>query len=127
MKRFWTKATTRESGVPRRSANWVTSRRGWFKVLHDRIECGDWRIPFHTVESAVLYTGRSLFMTVSVLELRAGGKTYQFGFNPWVRVEQALPLELERRNVRFGYSPFSVAMRVLVIVYLAWLVLFWLD
>lgn len=92
MKRFWTKATTRESGKPRRSGAWVTARRGWFKVFADRVECGDWKIPFAAVERAVLYTGRQFFIPVSVLELRSEDRTYQFGFNPWAHPEQHLAL-----------------------------------
>lgn len=126
MKRFWTKATTLERGTPRRSVNWVTARRAWFKIFDDRVECGDWTIPYQTVERAVLYSGRVLFMTAPVLELRAQGKIYQFGFNPWVHLEQHLPLELERESVRFGYSPFSMALRLIVIVYIGWRLLSWL-
>ena len=36
----WTKATNREGGTLRRSHNWITSRRAWFKIFTDRIECG---------------------------------------------------------------------------------------
>ena len=126
MKRFWTKATTRENGSPRRSANWVSARRSWFEIFSDRAECGDSIIPFETVEKAVLYTGRQFFVPVSVLELQTPGETYQFGFNPWARPERHLPLELERQRMRLGYSPFSVLVRVLLVAYLAWLAWRWL-
>ena len=42
--RCWTKATRREAGGPRRSANWVAARRGWLEFHPEGIRCGDWVI-----------------------------------------------------------------------------------
>ena len=126
MRRFWTKATIREAGPPRRSANWIAARRAWFKVFADRVECGDWVISIDAVEKAVLYTGRQFLMPVSVLELQTEAKTYQFGFNPWVRLEQHLPLDLEKQTVSFGYSGISVFIRLVLAGYLIFLAWRWL-
>jgi hypothetical protein len=96
--RCWTKATSREEGNPRRSLNWALSRRAWFQVFRDRVQCGDWTLPVNRVERAVLYTARQFWMPVRVLELRTEKGTYQFGFNPWVTVERHLPFPLLPRN-----------------------------
>ena len=120
--RCWTKATNRESGTPRRSWSWATSRRAWFKVFRDRIECGDWKIPLESIRRAVVYRGRSFLLPVRVLHLEAESGTYQFGFNPWVKIESHLPFETEWQKVRFGHSVLSVVARVVVAAY----VVYWL-
>lgn len=123
----WTKATDRESGPPRRSHSWATSQRRWFKIFDDRVECGDWRILFRDVRKATGYRTRSLFMPVTVLELQTGERTYQFGFNPWAKPVEHLPIEVEEKRVRLRYSPLSVMVRVAVLMYLAYLLWGWLT
>ena len=118
--RCWTKATNRESGSPRRSWSWAISRRAWFKVFRDRVECGDWTVPLDSIRRAVVYRGRSLLLSVRVLQLEAESGTYQFGFNPWVKIEAHLPFETERQKVRLGHSVFSVVARVVVAAYVAY-------
>jgi hypothetical protein len=91
----WTKATKWESGSPR--ATW---RRRWFKVFHDRVECGyDWKVPFDSIRRAVVYRSRSLFLPVRVLHLEAKSGTYQLRFNPWVKIELHLPFKFESQDV----------------------------
>ena len=120
--RCWTKATNREAGSPRRSWNWATSRRAWFKIFLDRVECGDWKVPLGSIRRAVVYRGRSFLLPVRVLHLEAESGTYQFGFNPWVKIESHLPFDTEAQEVRFGYSAFSVVVRIAAA---AWVV-YWL-
>lgn len=126
MKRFWTKATTHEGGVPRRSRHWIAARRAWFTILPDRIKCGNWDIPVAAVEKAVLYTGQQYFVPVSVLEVQTADGKYQFGFNPWVRIAEHLPFEVESQAVRFRYSAFSLTVRALLLAYLAFVLWRWL-
>jgi len=116
----WTKATHREAGEPRHSAAWVVSRRAWFKVFGDRIECGDWTIVPSSVLEAVLFETRQWFIPVFVLRLSTEDATYQFGFNPWCRVASHLPFEVERQRVKMRYSPFSLALRIAVGLLLAY-------
>jgi hypothetical protein len=118
--RCWTKATNREAGSPRRSWNWTVSRRAWFKVFQDRVECGDWEIPLDSTRRAVMFRGRSLFLPIRVLHLEMEDKTYQFGFNPWVRIESRLPFEVARQELRLGYSLFSVVLRIVVAAYIVY-------
>ena len=120
--RCWTKATDRETGVPRHSFNWAVSRRGWFRVFADRVECGDWRIPLSSIRRAVMYQGRALFMPARVLEIQTETKSFQFGFNPWVSVDRRLPFQFERLKVKLGYSPFSIVVRVIALGYLLYVI-----
>ncbi len=125
MKRFFTKATTRESGNPRLSFNWVRSRRAWFKIFDDRVECGDWVISTADITGAVLY--RAGFSGGSVLELQTEAETYQFGFNPWVRLKKHLPFEVEERQVRLSLSTYSLVVRLVLVLYLAWVAWRWFS
>ncbi|MEM8643061.1 MAG: hypothetical protein AAGG51_30225 [Cyanobacteria bacterium P01_G01_bin.54] len=118
----WTKATDQESSDPRHSVAWVVSRRGWFSVFDDRLECGDWIIPSSTIQEAVLFEARQLFIPVFILKISTADTTYQFGFNPWCRVAQHLPFKVEHRRIKLGYSKFSIAVRVVLILFVSlWL------
>ena len=122
-----TKGSDQESGSPRRSANWVVSRRGLFKVYPDRVELGNWSIPFDQIESATEYRIPYLpFIRTSVLELQADGKIYQFGFNPWARPVKYFPIPVEERKASMSYSPFSMIVRVLLLLYLSHVLWVWL-
>jgi hypothetical protein len=48
--------------------------------------------------------------------------TYQFGFNPWVRVSTHLPFPHQHERVTLRYSAFSVAVRVALVAYLAYVI-----
>jgi hypothetical protein len=116
--RAWTKATNRESGPPRRSAHWITARRAWFKVFNDRLECGNWNIPFDSITEAVVYEVRQGLLTAQVLEVSTPEGTRQFGFNPWVKIADHLPFAVRCEQVRMRWSMFSIALRVGAVAYL---------
>ena len=113
--RCWSKATCREKGLPRRSENWAFSRRAWFNVLRDRITCGDWTIPFDQVTEAIAYRTSSMFIPVTILELRTEENSYQFGFNPWAHPLQHLDLDYREEHVKLGTSPLSLLIRLAAI------------
>jgi hypothetical protein len=115
----WTKATDAEPGPPRYSANWALARRARFKSYPDRIECGDWVIPATDVRDAVLYEARQWFIPVYVLAVSTERRTWQFGFNPWCKVAAHLPFAFRRERVRLRHSAFSLAVRALLVAYLA--------
>ena len=119
--RCWTKATRREAGPPRHSASWLLARRTWLEFHPDRVTCGDWAVPFASVESATLYKTRQLFVPVSVLELATGDGVFQFGLNPWVNVILHLPIKLTVKHARLRYSLFSVMALVAFFASLLWL------
>ena len=119
----WTKITNKESGTPSDSFNWIISRRGWFKVFTDRIECGNWKIPFAEVQEMVVYRGKQMLIPVTVLQIAIPGETYQFGFNPWARPLTYLPISCREEQIKLKYSAFSISFRVIIIfylIYLAW-------
>jgi hypothetical protein len=116
--RAWTKATRDGAGEPRYGIHWITSRRGWFRIFADRVECGDWVIPNSAIQEAVLFKTKQGFIPVSVLRLTTAGTTYQFGFNPWVHLERYLPFNFRSESVKLKYSAFSLAVRIAVLGYL---------
>ena len=118
----WTKATNKESGPPRRSQNWALSRRAWFHIYDDRIECGDWVLPFDRITNAKVYITKQTLISVSVLQLEVSGQVYQFGFNPWARPISKLPLEITQGRVKLKNSPFSILVRVILVGYIVYLI-----
>lgn len=117
------KATRNESGTPRRSANWIVARRGWLRVFDDRLECGDWVIPASAVVEAVLYDARMGLLRAPVLAVTTDDGTWQFGFNPWVRIGDHLPFAFRREQVRLRYSVFSAVVRLAAIAYLTYVLI----
>jgi hypothetical protein len=121
--RCWTKATTSERGLPRRSLNWILARRDWFKIYSDRIKCGDWLIPVDQIVHATVYRGHQMLIPFTILKLETEDQVYQFGFNPWANPIKHLPLSFEEEHIRLGFSPFSVAIRIILILFLLYLIL----
>lgn len=118
--RCMTKATTAEGEDIRRSLNWVISRRGILKVYDDRLECGNWIIPYGEMDEAVLFRVRQMFIPGYVLRVKTQGKVYQFGLNPGRYWGGELPFDVARESGR--YSWFSIAVRVVAIGFLAYLI-----
>lgn len=121
--RCWAKAISQaEPGSIKHSRQWLTSRRGWLLVFDDRLRCGDWDIPFTAISEAVLYRGWSPPWPVQVLELVVGAHAYQFGLNPWCRVQGHLPIVVRTASLKLGYSAFSLIVRVAALA----IVTYWL-
>ena len=114
----WCKATDREDNEPRYSANWVTSKRAWFKIFDNRVECGSWTIKFSDVTFAHVYRTKQMFIPCCVLQLKTTEGNYQFGFNPWATPIKHLDLELSESDIKLKYSKFSIAARIFLIVYI---------
>ncbi|MEO1402091.1 MAG: hypothetical protein AAFV72_12705 [Cyanobacteria bacterium J06635_1] len=115
-----TKATTAEGNDIRRSLNWVVSRRGLLQIYDDRLECGNWNIPYADVEEAVLFRTRQMFIPGYVLRIKAHGKIYQFGLNPGRFWASELPFPAERRSAKLKLSWFSLTVRVAALVVLGY-------
>ena len=121
--RCMTKATTAEGTDIRHSLNWVLSRRGFLSVYADRLECGDWIIPYDEIDEAVLFRARQMFIPCYVLRIKVRGRIYQFGLNPGRFWAGELPFPARREEASLGYSWFSIAIRaaaVAALVYLVW-------
>ena len=121
------KATNREVSEPRYSHNWVIARRALFKVFEDRIECGNWSIPFSEVTEARLFQTRQMFIPVRMLHITTPSGSYQFGFNPWAHPEKHLGVEYEEHRIRMKYSLFSIVVRIILLsVLLHWVWCRWI-
>ena len=117
------KATRSESGTPRRSQNWVAARRAWLNVSDHEVSCGDWTIPNDQIKSATLYWVKQIGIPAQVLELSTDSETYQFGINPWCRVQPALPFPVERKSVWMRMSAISIFVRIIllgIVTYWLW-------
>jgi hypothetical protein len=112
----WVKGIRGESGTPRRSVKWAGARRGPLKIYRDRLELGSWALPVEEIREPVVFRSSSLFMPVRVLQATVGEHTYQFGVNPWVRIERELPFDVEVEDVVLGYSKSSLVFRAILVV-----------
>lgn len=104
-----------------RGLPWVTARRSILEVYDDRLECGDWIIPFAEVEAATLFETRQMFIPCYILKVRVAGNTFQFGLNGNRFWRGELPFPVTRDKGRLGYSTFSIVARLIVIGVIAYL------
>jgi hypothetical protein len=83
---------------------WLTSRRGTLIATPTDLICGDWRIPFSQVRTAVLQRSRSLaYLDGCVLKVEtADGWHYQFGlmFDPAWENDLPIPVSVVRAPIR---------------------------
>jgi hypothetical protein len=99
---------------------WVTARRSFLSVFQDRLECGDWHIPYHTITQAVLFKTRQMFIPCYILKIRTEESAYQFGLNGNKFWATELPFPVAREKGRLKYSKFSIAVRVILVAALIW-------
>lgn len=121
--RAWTKAIRNPPGPPTYNPRWIVSRRGWFKIYPDRIECGNLVIPKEQVTDAVMYESRQWFIPVFILGISTAEETWQFGFNPWAKVAEHLPFPFRREQISLHYSMFGLALRLFLfgyVIYAIW-------
>lgn len=101
---------------------WVVARRGWLYVFADRLQCGDWTIPYSKVTSCELARIPGFPLPGKVLVVDSEDGIYQFGLNPWARIEKKLPIASTVRKGSIHLSAFSVVVRlVLLALLLAWI------
>ncbi len=118
--RVYSKGTAAEGQEVRRSASWVTARRGWLHFFPDHLALGDWRVPYAAIETATLFRLKTVFGGY-VLRVTTAQRSYQFGMNPWALAGKRLPFPHEEQVTRVGYSPLSVVVRIVALAYLlAW-------
>ena len=114
-----TKAIIADGNQVKHSLDWVMSRRGILKIYSDRLECGDWVISNDEITDTVLTSIRSVFfMPGYVLRVQTQSRTYHFGLNGGSFWKSELPFPVTREKARLGYSKFSAAIRVFVILFL---------
>lgn len=118
-----TKATTAEGDQMEHGPNWLRSRRARLKVFDDRLECGDWILPFSDIREAVLFRICStLFIPGYVLRVQTEQRTYHFGLNAGSFWKGELPFAVKRETGKVGHSAFSIVLRVMLLGYLIYLI-----
>ena len=124
-----TKATTASGDQVKYGPNWALSRRAFLKIFDDHIECGNWRIDYKEIRSAVLHTFPSIFMGHGyVLAIETTDKTYHFGLNRGRFWTKDLPFEVTRaEKTRLKYSAFSIAVRAILVGYVAYAAWKWIQ
>jgi hypothetical protein len=82
----------------------------------------NWRIPYEQIREAVLFSFRSSYLLPGyILKVDTGAAIYQFGLNGWGRFWKGeLPFPVRRERGKLGASPFSIAIGVVAIAYLAY-------
>ncbi|MCC6605340.1 MAG: hypothetical protein IT327_19185 [Anaerolineae bacterium] len=118
LQRNYVKATDKETGPPRYSKNWLIAKRAFFEVYSDRLEIGNWIIPYNEIQDIVLFETKQGLFSVHLLQIETTEKNYQIGFNPWVNPIEYIPLEVRREKVQMQYSYFSIALRLTLATYL---------
>ena len=113
-----TKATNKEKGNPRRSQNWVFSKRAFFKLFDDHIECGNWNFLISEISNCIRFRTKYLFTSVSILQFDAKGETFQFAFNPWANPFKYFKLDYKEENISIKHSTFSIVLRIAIIIYI---------
>jgi len=98
---------------------WGFSRRGILKVFGDRLECGNWNIPYSAITEAVLRSMPWLLTKAHVLVVRTAETTYQFGLNPSSFWRGELPFTVKRQE---GGLFWTVVNVVRIIIFAAFLI-----
>ena len=89
-------------------------------MFEDRLECGDWTIPYAEIEAAELYQTRSMFIPCFILKVRCKINTFQFGLNGSNYWKGELPFDVTRTKGRLKHSPLSIVLRVALVAMLVW-------
>jgi len=109
-------------------AGWIAARRGALILTQEKLVCGSWQIPLSTINNALLLRVRSLFVKGLVLKLSTtDGCHYQFGlqYDPAWETQTALKLTIEEGKIK--HSVFSIALRVILVIWLIWVLIRWLS
>ncbi len=106
--------------IPPHGLSWVGARRGRVCIHSDRLECGDWRIPFEDSDIDVLRWRAYGFLPCDMIRATHDDHTYFFGLNPWAQPLKHLPSETAVSTVSIRTSPMSVVARLAVIAYLVY-------
>ena len=118
---YQTKGVRGAPSPPSYGAHWTAARRGRLKLFGDRAELGPWRIDFAVVTEATLWRARTqLGLVAPILGLRTANDSFQFGLNPWSKVPDHLPLEVQHRNIRMRYTTYSWIIRALLALVIVW-------
>ncbi|WP_437200950.1 hypothetical protein [Planctomicrobium sp. SH664] len=113
-----TKATRVRSGQLTYGLHWALSRRAFLKIFEDRLECGNWRIPYSDIRKAVLCSLRTIFFRVPgyILTIETDERIYHFGLNGWGQFWLGdLPFPVKRESGKPQLSWFSIVVRLILL------------
>lgn len=120
IRRFMTKGVKGAAESFEYGMSWVTARRATLVVHEDRLQCGDWNIPYASISEAILFRTRQMFIPCYILKIRTASDAYQFGLNPSKFWKGSLPFPVVRQKGRLQYSKFSIIMRIVLAAALIW-------
>ncbi len=89
-------------------------------MFDDRLECGDWVVPWDAVTAATLYVSSVPLNPLKLLRLDTADRTFQFGLNPWCRIARHLPFEVRIEKIRPAWAVFSLLVRLALVAYLVY-------
>lgn len=120
-----TKAVVADGDQLECGPRWITSRRAILKLYNDRLECGDWTVPYEEIRDAILSSFRTPILRLPgfVLAVRTDAETYHFGLNGGRYWNGELPFGVERTKSKLRLSLVSLLARIAVIggiLYLLW-------
>ena len=110
---------TMENEELERGMDWVTSQRAVLILTDKKLNCGNWKINIDEIQNANLIKIKTIFGPGQVLKITTkNNDNYQFGMQlneEWTS-QSVLPLSIE--NGKIKYSNFSIAIRILLLLYL---------
>lgn len=103
-----------------RGLNWAFSRRGFFILSDTKIVMGDWEINVTDIEKAELIKYRSgMILKITV----KNGEHYQFGLQYIKELLEQDILDIVLINSKVKYSLFSIVIRIILVICLAFIVI----
>jgi hypothetical protein len=118
-----TKATRAAGDQLRYGINWALARRAKLKLFSDHLECGNWRVEYREIDSAVLYSIRTnLIIPGYVLKIQTPKQTYHFGLYRGRFWKGELPFPVVREKGKLRYSWLSLIPRFFLLSYVIYLI-----
>lgn len=115
------KATDKEKEDPKRSKNWVTSRRGFLKIYNTYMKVGDWKFEFDKIDTIIVHKLKGFPLSAIVLDFEYNEKKYQIGLNPWTNPVPYLHNKAIIKEGKLKSSKFAFIIRLVSFSYLGYL------
>lgn len=77
---------------------------------------------YSDLKDATLYKFKSFFFIPGyILRITDSSRTYQFGINPWIKIQKNLPFQYKLEKITLKHSLFSIVVRIALVAYIAYL------
>ncbi len=116
---------------------WIAAKRAVLILTTDRLVCGSWEIPLANIKNATLLRVKALAAKALILKVGTNnGEYYQFGmqYDPAWEEQMALKVAVEDSQIdytvkdgKIQYSTFSVIVRAILIIWIIWSVIQWIQ